>query len=88
MKLKITSEIAVGNTIASNVELVFREFYVNKVMQAQFGLDSILNGESCKTLVLKNTYNYQLETTPTFELLFGLVKNELESQGLIVEIIN
>ena len=87
MKLKITSEIAVNNTMAANVELIFREFYVNKAMQAQFGLDSMFEGEPCKTLVLKSTYTYQLEETPTFELLFGLVKSELEAQGLTVEIL-
>ena len=87
MKLKITSEIAANDGMAANVELVFREFYVNKAMQAQFGLDSMLSDMPCKTLVLKPTYNYQLEATPTFEMLFGLVKAELESQGMTVEIV-
>ena len=87
MKLRILSEIAVNTTIASGVELVFREFYVNKAMNAQFGVDSMFNEELCKTIVLKSVYSYQLEQTPTFELMFGLVKAELEYQGLIVELI-
>ena len=87
MKLKILSEIAVNATIASGVELVFREFYVNKAMNAQFGVDSMFNEELCKTIVLKPVYSYQLEATPTFEMLFGLVKAELEAQGLTVELI-
>ncbi len=88
MKLRITSEIAVNNTVTSGVELVFREFYVNKLMSAQFGVDSVLNEAPCTTLVLKSTYSYQLAETPTFELMFGLVKAELEAQGLTVELIN
>jgi len=88
MKLKITSEIAANTGMHTGVELIFREFYVNAAMQAQFGLNSILNGEPCTTLVLKSRYDYQLEATPTFEMLFGLVKAELEAQGLTVELIN
>ena len=72
--------------MTSNVELEFREFYVNKAMQAQFGLDTVIAGEPCKTF-LKSTYNYQLTTTPTFEMLFGLVKSELEAEGMTVELI-
>ncbi len=87
MKLRITSVIAVNDTEAANVELTFFEFFINKSMQAQFGVESKLNDVLCKTLVLKSTYNYQLEETPTFELMFGLVKAELEAQGLTVELI-
>lgn len=87
MKLRITSEIAANSGMSANVELTFREFYVNKTMSAQFGVDSMLNDVPCTTLVLKPTYNYQLEETPTFELMFGLVKAELEAQGLVVLLI-
>ncbi len=88
MKLKILTPIAVNDTVSAGVELQFSEFYVNKSMQAQFSLDAIFEDKPCKTLVLKSRYDYQLEQTPTFELLFGLVKSELEAQGLEVELID
>ena len=87
MKLRILSEIAVNDIIAANVELEYREFYINKRMESQFGLDSIFEGVPCKTLALKGRYDYALEAAPTFESMFLLVKAELEAQGLIVELI-
>jgi len=51
MKLRITSQIAANSGMSANVELHFREFYVNEAMQAQFGVKSILNDLPCTTLV-------------------------------------